>query len=145
MLRKFLLFVLSIVAATHVLAAEDFQRHVLTVPMLEKFDAAMAEANKIPSMKGGMKDDDSSGDLTTDDLARKLDSNPAARPILAKYGFTARTFALTFLAYMNAAMYLGFEPDMDKKGAAELLASYPREMRANIELLRRNPKFMDSK
>ncbi len=45
-------------------------------------------------------------------------------------------------ALFAAGFYLGFEPGMDKKKAASLYASYPKERQANIELLRKNPQFM---
>jgi predicted Fe-Mo cluster-binding NifX family protein len=34
-------------------------------------------------------------------------------------------------------MYLGMEPALDKKGAAEMMAKFTREQQANIALLRK--------
>ena len=103
--------------------------------MVTSFNAATRELGKLPAMKD---DDDDAKDASAADIQRKIDGIPAAKPILARHGFTSQTYALTLLAYFQAAFHLGMEPSMDKKGAAELLAGYSKETRANIEMLRKN-------
>ena len=127
--------------ACHAHAAEEYQRYALTVPMLEKHRAATKEFEKTSKKK----DDDDEGDkdgLTVDQLARKIDATPGAKPILTRHGLTSREYALVSVAFFQAGFYLMMEPAMDKKKGAQLLASYPAETRANIELLRKNPQLM---
>ena len=134
---------IAIAAATHTpaFATEDFERHALTPAMVTSFNAATRELGKLPAMKD---DDDDAKDASAADIQRKIDGIPAAKPILARHGFTSQTYALTLLAYFQAAFHLGMEPSMDKKGAAELLAGYSKETRANIEMLRKNPQLMQA-
>jgi hypothetical protein len=121
------------------IAQSNFQRHTLTVEMLQKHKAASLELKK--SVK--MKDDDGDKDgVTAEQFAKELDATPGVKPILAKHGMTSRSYAQTTVALFEAGFHLMMEPSMDKKKGAELLASYPAETRANIELLRKNPQLL---
>ena len=126
-------------AAGQTTPPEEFQRFAFTQPMLEKYMAAGQELKKLPKPKERKESKD---DPSVDEIARELDTTPGVKPILAKYGFTSRNYALATLAMFNAGFYLAMEPSMDKKGSKELFASYPKELQANIELLRKNPQFM---
>lgn len=133
---------LAFTLASHAYAAaEDFQRHALTASMLEKHRAASKDLEK--AFKGKDLADGSKDGLTTDEFVRHLEATPGVKPILARHGLSTRVFALTTLALFQAGFYLAMESSMDKKKAAELLASYPAETRANIELLRKNPKLIE--
>jgi hypothetical protein len=140
MTRAIAALLLAFGIACHAHAAEEYQRYALTVPMLEKHRAATKEFEKTVKKKD---DDDGDKDgLTVDQLAKQIDATPGARPILAKHGFSSRDYALVSVAFFQAGFYLMMEPSMDKKKGAQLLASYPAETRANIELLRKNPQLM---
>jgi hypothetical protein len=71
-----------------------------------------------------------------------LKCQPQAKALLARHGFTPHSYALTAMALFQAGFYLAMEPSMDKKKGAALLASYPKETQANIELLRKNPALL---
>jgi hypothetical protein len=115
----------------------DIQAHALTAPMLEKFKAATKELEKL-----GHKEDKSLEDKSIDEVAKIIESKPGVKPILAKYGFTGRTYQLTVGAMVMAGMYLSMESGLSKKEQATQLASFPPQMRANIELLRKNPNLL---
>src|SRR3990167_5366137 len=138
MIRIFLSVLLGLSVATGCLAQADPQRHALTVPLLEKFNAANKELEK--SVK--KSDDDEKDDQTVEELVKSLDATPGVKPVLARHGLTTRTYALTALAIFHAGVYLMMEPSMDRKKGAALLASYPKETQANIDLLRKNPKLL---
>lgn len=121
--------------------AEDFQRHALTVSMVEKHRAASKDLEK--ASKGKELVDGDRDIQNTDEFVRELEIIPGVKPILSRHGMSTREFALTTLALFQAGLYLAMESSMDKKKKAELLASYPTQMRANIELLRRNPKLLE--
>lgn len=136
--------VLSCVLAAPSFAAEEFQKYAFSQATLEKYMAAGKEMQKLPKPPDAKAkdDDEEKDDPSVDEIARDLDKTPGVKPILAKYGFSSRDYALATLALFNAGFYLVMEPSMDKKGRGELYGSYPKEMRANIELLRKNPQFM---
>ena len=126
-------------------AAPDFQRYALSVSAVEKFAALNREMEKLPRPKGADTkddDDDQKDGETVDDIVKKIDAQPAAKALLAKHGFSSRSYALTAMALFQAGFYLAMEPSMDKKKGAALLASYPKETQANIELLRKNPALL---
>ncbi len=75
--------------------------------------------------------------MSADEFARVIDKKPRARAVLAKHGLSSREFALTTLAMMHGGMFVALEPSMNKKQAAEMLASFTKEQRANIALLRK--------
>lgn len=123
-------------------AAAKFQRHALSVSAVEKFTAATREMEKLPRPKGADdKGTDKDGE-TVDDIVKQLEAHPQAKALIARHGFTPRSYALTALALFQAGFYLAMEPSMDKKKGAALLASYPKETQANIELLRKNPALL---
>ena len=138
MVRFFLSLLLGLSVAAGCLAQSDPQRHALTVPLMEKFNAATRELEK--SVRKA--DDDEKDNQTVDELVKSLDATPGVKPVLARHGLTTRTYALTAHALVQAGFYLMMEPSMDKKKGAALLASYPKETQANIELLRKNPKLL---
>jgi hypothetical protein len=130
---------LSLSLAAPALAQADFERHALSVDMVQKYNAASLELKKSIKSKddGGDKDG-----MTVDQFAKELDAVPGVKPILAKHGMSARNFALTMFAVSQASVHLAMEPSADKKTAAQVLASYTPETRANIELLRKNPQLL---
>jgi len=138
MIRFFLSLLLGLSVAAGCLAQSDPQRHALTVPLVEKFNAATKELEKTVKKS----DDDEKDDQTVEELVKFLDATPGVKPVLARHGLTTRTYALTALAIFHAGFYLMMEPSMDKKKGAALLASYPKEQQANIDLLRKNPKLL---
>ena len=140
MIRLLASVLLALGAAAPAFAYEDFERHTLTVPLLEKFQAASLEAEKLSKNKDDDKGGD--GDMTTVEMVKLLDATPGVKPLLAKHGLTTRSYALTTLALIQAGFWVAMEPSMDKKKAAAQLAAYTPETRANIELLRKNPKLM---
>lgn len=141
MVRLLLAVILALGIAAPTFAGPDPQRHALTVPIIEKLQAAHADMEKLPKPKGA-KDDEDEKDLSVEDVVKLINSTPGAKPILARHGLTAENYALGLLALFNAGFFVAMEPSMDKKGAAKLFSSYPKEMQGNIELLRRNPKLL---
>lgn len=120
--------------------AEDFTRYALTVSTLQKVQSASKEIEKkVGKRYENSKNDD---DMDAAKFAKFVDSVPEARPILARHGLSSKDFAYASFAMMEAGLYLMLEPAADKKEAARLLASYPAETRANIELLKKNPQLM---
>lgn len=139
MMRLLVSLLLPAFVCTSALADDEaaIQQHVLTVPMLERFHAATRELEKL-----GLKEDKTLEDKSIDEVAKALESRPGVKPILSKHGFNGRTYQLTVGAMGVAASYLAMEPGLGKKDQAAQLASYPPQMRANIELLRKNPKLV---
>lgn len=125
-------------AAAH--AAADPDRYLLTATTLQKMEAANKELAKA-NIKNS-EDDEDDDNLSVEEFARKLDAMPKVKAVLARHGLTSMDYSLATHAMFAAAMHLMFEPSMDKKKAASLYASYPKERQANIELLRKNPQFM---
>jgi hypothetical protein len=140
MIRFLAMLCLALSFAVPGFAQSDFERHALTVPMMEKYKAASLELKKVVKKKDD--DDDAKDGMTVDELAKELDATPGVKPVLARHGFSSRSFALTTLAVFQAGFYLATEPSMDKKKVPQLLASYTAETRANIELLRKNPQLL---
>lgn len=133
------IFAFCFAAQTH--AQSDYQRYALTVPMLEKYNAASLELKKTIKAKDD-DDEDARDGKTVEQFAKELDATPGVKPILARHGFTSRSFAQATIALFEAGFHVAMEPSMDKKKAAGLFASYPPETRANIELLRKNPQLL---
>jgi predicted protein tyrosine phosphatase len=140
MIRLLASVLLALGIAAPAFAYEDFERHTLTLPLLEKFQAASLEADKLSKNKD--EDKAAKDDMTTDEMVKMLDATPGVKPLLAKHGLTSRSYALTALALFQAGFWVAMESSMDKKKAAAQLAAYSPETRANIELLRKNPKLM---
>lgn len=86
--------------------------------------------------KGGKNDNPS-----PEELVREIESNREAMAALKRHGLTSRDFALTSFALLHAGIYVMFEDTMEKKGAADMLARFTKEQRANVALVRAmNPK-----
>jgi hypothetical protein len=117
---------------------DDIHRHALTAPMLEKFQAA----NRELLQKFGDRQDKSLEDKSIDEAAKIIEAKPGAKQILAKHGFNGRSFQLTAGAIGVAMGFLMVEAGLSKKDQAAQLASYPLQMRANIELVRKNPNLV---
>jgi len=132
-------FAALILLTGNALAAADPARHALSVPVLERLKAAVKEGERVLPKTD---DKDDADQPTVEEFAKSLDATPGVKALLSRHGFTSQSFALATLAYFHAGFYLMMEPSMDKKKAAELRASYPKETQGNIELLRKNPKLM---
>lgn len=141
MYRRLLALLAIACAALSAHATEEFARHALTVPMVEKYNAAARELEKTAKRKD-QEDEEDEEDMSLEEIVKMLDSTPGVKPVLQRHGLTSRTYALTTMALFQAGFYLAMEPSMDKKKGAALLASYPPETRANIELLRKNPQLL---
>lgn len=136
-----LFLALCITAFAH--AAPDEERYLLTVANLQKINAVKADLEKA---KVRLDDDDDGdgkdGGKSAAQLARELDANPKVKAVLARHGLSSMDAALSMNAIVTAGIYLMFESSMDKKKAAALYASYPKERQANIELLRKNQQLL---
>jgi len=119
-------------------AAADADRYLLTNSTLQKMHAVNTDLEQA-NIKEESADND---DMSVEEFARLLESHPKAKAVLAKHGLSAMEYALATYATIAAAMHLMFEPSMDKKKIPALIASYPKERRANIALLRKNPQYM---
>ena len=125
--------------------ADEFTRYALTVPTVQKVQSASKDIEKKVGKR--YKNDKSEEDMDAAKFAKFVDTIPEAKPILAQYGLSSREFAFASFAMMEAGLYLmiASDPSADKKQAAQLLASYPAETRANIELLRKHPELLERK
>lgn len=147
MIRLFTALVLAVACAATSFAqpASDkadkaaLARHALTVSQVEKANAAGRELASRNLLKESGEDDWKKG---IDELAKDMESVPGAKAVLAKHGFTGRSFILTTWAVMGAGAFLGTEGSMGRQKAAASLAAMTPEERANIELLRKNPKLL---
>lgn len=131
-------FVALLLCASHVGAAGPVgpeERFLLTPTMLAKMKAAAPELKKLD--KNEEEEDDGKNEPSVDDYVRILEKEPRAKVILAKHGMSTRQFALITFAMAHAGMFVGLEPHMNKKQAAEMLATFTNEQRANIALLRK--------
>lgn len=130
-------FVALLLCASHARAADPEERFLLTPALLAKMKAAGPELRKLEKDDDEEQDDGKSNNLSADEFARVLDKEPRAKAILARHGLSSREFALTSYAMLHAGMFVGLEPTMNKKQAAEMLAKFTKEQRANVELLRK--------
>lgn len=130
-------FVALLLCASHVKAADPEERFLLTPALLAKMKAAGPELKKLEKDDDEERDDGKSNNMSVDEFARVLDKEPRAKAVLAKHGLSTREFALTSYAMLHAGMFVGLEPTMNKKQAAEMLAKFTKEQRANVELLRK--------
>ena len=144
MLRFVTALAFSLTFAGTALASEtDPTRHALTLPELQHYRKASHELRKLePNQTAG---EDPGMGLSVEAMARKLEAQPAARPILASHGFTSYGYALAAQAFIHSALYLALEPSMEQKKAASIYAGYPKEQQANIELLRKHPELKSLK
>lgn len=138
MIRFFAAAALAFGLAAPAFAESGFTRHTLTVAQVEKHQAASRELEKTIRKK----DDDGDKDgMSVDEFEKELDRTPGVKPVLARHGFTSRAYAVVTLALFEAGFHLMMEPSMGAN-VKQAMASYPPEMRANIELLRKNPQFL---
>jgi hypothetical protein len=126
-------------SAAHQADKTALGRHVLTASLVEKANAASRELASRNLLKESGEDD---WKKSIDELAKDMESVPGAKAVLAKHGFTGRTFILTTWSVMAAGGFVAMEGSMGKQQAAAQLATFTPEERANIELLRRNPKLL---
>lgn len=130
-------FVALLLCASHARAADPEERFLLTPALLAKMKAAGPELKKLEKDDEEEQDDGKSNNLSAEEFARVLDKESRAKAILARHGLSTREFALTTYAMLHAGMFVGLEPTMNKKQAAEMLAKFTKEQRANVELLRK--------
>lgn len=128
-------FVALLLCSTHVRAADPEEHFVLTPALLAKMKAAAPELKKLD--KKERDDENENNNPTAEEYARMIDKEPRAKAILARHGLSTREFALATYAMMHAGMFVGLEPTMNKKQAADMLAKFTKEQRANVELLRK--------
>lgn len=141
MIRLMASALLALALAAPAFAQSGFTRHTLTVALLEKHQAATRELEKLEKTVKMKSDDDDKDGVSVDEFAKELDTTPGVKPILARHGLTSRAYALTAIALFEAGFHLMMEPTMGNN-VKQALASYPAEMRANIELLRKNPQLL---
>ena len=127
-------FVALLFSASHVKAAEPEEHFLLTPALLAKLKAAGPELKKLDKKD---EEDDGKDNLSVDDYVRAIEKEPRAKAILAKHGLAPREFALMTFAMVHAGMFVGLEPAMNKKQAADMLSSFTKEQRANVALLRK--------
>lgn len=142
MTRLLAAFLLATGFALNAGAAEEFERHALTVAKVEKYIAVNKDLEKAVKKKDDKDDEDAKDNMSIDDIVKEIDRTPGAKPVLARHGMSSREYALTTLALFQAGFWLAMEPSMDKKKAAIQYANYPAEVRGNIELLRKNPQLL---
>jgi hypothetical protein len=113
---------------------------VLTAAMVQKVKSAARDIGKLEQTEAEEKEDDKhrkNGELPVEQFIRSIETKPGVKAKLSKHGLSAKEFGMTYYALAHGAMYLGVEPALDKKGAAEMMAKFTREQQANIALLRK--------
>lgn len=116
-------------------AAEPEERFLLTPTLLQKMKAIGGEMKKLEKEETDMSD--AKDNLSVDEYAQAIDKEPRAKALLAKHGIRSREFALGTFALVHAGMFVALEQTMGKKGAADAMAGFTKEQRANVELLRK--------
>lgn len=111
---------------------KDADTFLLTPALFEKMKKAEPELKAL-NIKDESEED---GESTVNDIIRSIDKHPKAKAVLARHGLSSKEVALASVAMIHAGMYVALESHMDKKGAAELMASYTREQKANIAFMR---------
>ncbi len=119
--------------ATPAFAAADPDHYLVSPSVLDKMKAAEKDLEKA-GHKGN--DDDARDNPTVEELIRDIEKDKAVMAALMKHGITSRDYALTSFAMLHAGFFVMMEGSMDKKKAAELMATYTKEQRANIALVR---------
>lgn len=126
----------------------DPDHYLITKETMAKIKAIEAEFEKSGKKKPGADDEDEEDDgrdakkggkkdnPTPEELVREIESNKEAMAALKRHGLTSRDFALTSFALLHAGIYVMFEDSMEKKGAADMLAKFTKEQRANVALVR---------
>lgn len=136
-------FALSVVALlvthTSAWAAADPATFRLTPALLDRMEAATAEAAKLPQPKKKAGDDEDDGEdaESIEDLARKLDADPRVRAILKRHGISATEYATATFAALHAGMALAVEK---APGAAKQAQNFTPAQRANVEVMRARQK-----
>ena len=126
-----------VVTATSAWAAADPATFRLTPALLDRMEAATAEANRLPQSRKN-EDEDSGDDAeSVEDIARKLDADPRVRAILTRHGLTSTEYATATLAALHAGMALAVEK---APGAAKAAQGFTPAQRANLELMRARKK-----
>ncbi|GGB96923.1 hypothetical protein [Pseudoduganella buxea] len=116
------------------LAAADPSRFLLTPELMTKMKAMEPEAAEAVEREGEGK---GMNVKTAEDLQRQIDGTPALRQLVARHGLTSEEYAMAMFAALHAGMHVGFESAMGKKGAADAMAGYTQEQRANVDLIRK--------
>jgi hypothetical protein len=113
---------------------------VLTAAMVQKVKAAARDLGKAMQTEAEEKEDDrhrENGMLPVEYFIKSIEAKPGVKAKLAKQGLSPREFGLSWYALAHGALYLGMEPAVDKKTAAETMSKFTREQQANIALLRK--------
>lgn len=113
---------------------KDAETFLLTPALLAKIKKAEPELKAL-NIDDDTEDEEDS-ESTVNDIIQTIDKHPRAKAVLAKHGLSSKEMALASVAMLHAGMYVMLEGQMDKKGAAQLMASYTRQQKANIALMR---------
>ena len=138
-LTFFVLAAMALVVTATSAWAADPATFRLTPALLDRMEAATAEAHKLPPAKKKQSEDEDSNDddESVEDIARKLDADPRVRAILARHGLTSTEYATATLAALHAGMALAVEK---APGAAKAAQGFTPAQRANLELMRARKK-----
>lgn len=124
---------LSMALSSPVFAAEDASRFLLTPALMQKLKAAEPDLKKLKAVD---EQDDDDGAESIEEYMKAIDRHPGAKAVLARHGLTSRDVAYAAHAMLHAGMYVAMEKLMDKKKGDALFASYTKEQKANIALMR---------
>ena len=124
---------LSLSLAGPALAAADPAQYVLTQAVYNKMLAIQKDSEKLKLKE---KDNEGDNDATVEGIMKAIDSEPAARALLARHGLSSKEFALATLASMHAGFALMAESMMDKKAKEKAMAGYTKAQQQNINFLR---------
>ncbi|GGY27801.1 hypothetical protein [Pseudoduganella albidiflava] len=122
----------------------DPDHYLLTKDVFTKLKAIEVELEKSGYQPKDDDDDEDNGKKgkkdnggpTAEEVMRKIESDKVAMATLKRHNLSSRDYALTMLAMFHAGFYVMFEESMDKKGAADLLATFTKEQRANVAFVR---------
>jgi hypothetical protein len=113
---------------------------VLTPAMVQKLKAAARDLGTAMQTEAEDKEDAKhrvNGMLPVEYFIKSIEAKPGVKAKLAKQGLAPKEFGLSYYALAHGALYLGMEPAVDKKTAAETMAKFTKEQQANIALLRK--------
>ncbi|HEY1044260.1 MAG TPA: hypothetical protein VGE60_10390 [Telluria sp.] len=129
--------VLAVAVSAPALAVsdKDAETFLLTPALFEKMKKAEPELKAL-NIEDDSEEEDEDSESTVNDIIKSIEKHPRAKAVLAKHGLSSKEMALASVAMLHAGMYVMLEGQMDKKGAAQLMASYTREQKANIALMR---------
>ena len=121
-------------------AAASADQYLLTQGVLDRMKAAEIDLVAAGHRQGSGNDHDGGDDAvetpTVEGLIRTIEADTPARAALAKHGLTSTDYALASFAVLHAGFYVVMERAMDRNRAAGLLATFTREQKANIALVR---------